>query len=63
MAQILLKRVPKKTDKSDQQKAMRAWSATIVETYSKQGTIPIIDASKYRSHNGSYIAYSANKKQ
>lgn len=61
MAKILLKRIPKKTDKSNQQKAMRVWSATIVETYSKEQSIPIIDASKYRSNNGSYVTYSKAK--
>lgn len=62
MPKILLKRVPKKTDKSNQQKAMRVWSATIVETYSKDQTIPVIDVGKHKSSNGSYAIYLDRKK-
>ena len=62
MAQILQKRIPKKTDKSNQQKAMRAWSATIVETYSNNRLVPVVDASKYKTNNGVYITYSNEKK-
>lgn len=62
MAKILLKRIPKKTDKANQQRAMRVWSATIVEAYSKEQTIPIINASKYKISNGAYVAYSPSKK-
>ena len=48
MAEVLLKRIPKKTDMSNQQKVMREWSSTIVAKYSVGKEIPIINAQQYR---------------
>ena len=49
MARILLRRIPKKTDRANQQKAMKVWTTVIVEEYSPSKSIPIIAASEYRA--------------
>ena len=63
MAKILQKRIPKKTDKSNQQKTMRVWSIAIVEKYSSGQAIPIVDAKQYRSKTESYITNSVINKE
>lgn len=62
MAKILLKRVPKKTDKASQQRVMKEWSATIVEKYSAGRSIPICSANEIRSKSGSYMNTQCSKK-
>jgi hypothetical protein len=46
MPQKLLKRIPKTTDMTKQQKVLKSWSATIVESHSPVVTIPICSAKK-----------------
>lgn len=62
MAKILLKRVPPKTNGERQKKAMREWSAVIVERYSSGQDIPIVAAGKHRGGEGNTAIPSTGKK-
>ena len=62
MARILLRRVPKRTDKTSQQKAMKVWASVIVEEYAHRKNVPIIAASEYRAKAEKTISNKTIKK-
>ena len=61
MQKVLLKRIPKKTDKKEQKKTMQEWATAITAMYPQTDTIPVVSVKKFLSRSSMHKQIGFNK--